>query len=126
MTITFNELLHGHSIADVPIAAQQNLQELLKVMNTIRDAYGIPMVVTSGYRNTDDQARINPTARHSQHIVGNAVDILDENGILKVWINKNIPLMEQLGIYFEDFAHTPNWVHFQRVPPMSGHRFFIP
>lgn len=128
MRITFNELLHGHLISEVPINHQQNLDVLLVAINKVRDAYGQPMVVTSGYRTIKDQMRINPKAPHSKHMSGHAVDILDKDGKLKAWVasEEGMKCIEDAGLYCEDFAHTPDWVHFQCLPPSSGKRFFIP
>lgn len=95
-------------------------------LSQIRDAWGKPMVVTSGLRSAADQARINPKAPHSKHMAGQAADILDEDGSFKKWIQENMSLMEHIDVYFEDFATTVNWAHIQSVPPGSGHRVFIP
>lgn len=105
---------------------EANLNVLLERMNRVRAAWGKPMVVTSGLRSEADQARINPKASKSKHLLGQACDISDPKGELKAWINVNIKLMEEIDLWFEDFDHTPNWIHFQSVPPRSGKRFFIP
>lgn len=108
----------------------KNLTILLDKINQVRTAWNKPMVVTSGLRsNTQQQELIKQgksTASKSHHLTGEAVDIFDSDGSLKAWINNNIPLMETIGFWFEDFGSTPNWVHFQIVPPASGKRFFLP
>lgn len=124
MSITYKELLHGHVISDLPIAHQQNLQELQKAVNKLRDAYGKPMVVTSGYRTQQDQLRINPKVTNSQHMVGNAVDFADPDGQLYSWAWDNKHKLEEFGIWCEE--GTKGWLHCQRVPPRSGRRFFKP
>lgn len=124
--ITFNEMLGRHMITDVPINIQQNMQELLQRMNVVRKCYNVPMVVTSGYRDMKDQMRINPKAPNSMHLQGCAVDIADANGLLKAWIKDNLDVIEVCGLYLEDFASTPTWVHFQSRPPKSGNRIFKP
>lgn len=130
--ITFNELLNGNSIADVPIAFQQNLQALAKKMNVIRAAYGKPMIVTSGFRSEQQHIKIyhkigvkNPPMG-SNHLRGNACDIYDPKGELKAWVLQNVEMLEDLGLWCEDFAYTKNWCHFQQLPPKSGNRFFKP
>lgn len=119
---------------------EANLLILLNKINVIRTKYGKPMTVTSGYRTMEDHLRIyreiaknkgnqfNPSnvPMKSKHLSGQAVDIYDPKGELKKWIMNNLDLCEELGFYFEDFNHTPNWIHFQTVPPKSGKRFFIP
>ena len=125
MSITFNELLHGHLISDVPIACQHNLEELLKRINVIRDAWGKPMIVTSGFRTQVDQMRINPKAPNSAHTRGQAVDILDEGLLLTAWLKSDgAKLAEDTGLWFEE--GNKNWVHAQIVAPRSGHRWFLP
>lgn len=104
----------------------QNLQTLLDRINQVRTLYAVPMIVTSGLRTLEDQMKINPSAPKSKHLIGAAVDIADENGKLKIWINSHVGLIEKADLYLENFAHTPNWVHFQCIPPLSGRRIFIP
>jgi hypothetical protein len=45
---------------------EMNQQALFNAMNVIRAAYGKPMIVTSGVRSPEDQARINPGAPKSR------------------------------------------------------------
>jgi uncharacterized protein YcbK (DUF882 family) len=124
--ISLSELLHGHDINDVPAEHQQNLEELLKRINLIREAWGQPMIVTSGYRSAEDQARINPKAPQSKHMIGCAVDIADPDESLAAWNHANIALLEQVGLWCEATESTVGWEHYQWLPPGSGNRFFIP
>lgn len=103
-----------------------NLAELLVKMNKIRAAYNRPMLVTSGLRSKEDQARINPKATKSRHLMGQACDIADGDGSFKKWINANVSILESIGIWCEDFSASPTWVHCQIISPKSGKRFFIP
>lgn len=107
-----------------------NLKILLYRINQVRNTYGNPMIVTSGLRSQVQQdaliAEGKSTASKSKHLTGQAVDILDKDGKLKEWIKNNVPLMETIGLWIEDFQSTPTWVHFQVVAPKSGNRFFKP
>lgn len=103
-----------------------NLATLLDRINQVRTAWGKPMTVTSGLRSQADQERINPSAPRSKHLIGAACDIADADGSLKAWVGSNLKLMEDIGLWMEDFGHTATWVHFQVFPPKSGHRIFIP
>jgi hypothetical protein len=114
---------HGYPTTDEQAA---NLAILLDRINRVRAVWGHPMTVTSGLRSEADQARINPSAPKSKHLMGQACDIYDPDGSLKTWVMANMPLMETIGFWFEDFSSTPNWVHFQIVPPGSGKRVFHP
>jgi len=124
--ISFKEMLGRHVISDVPINIQQNMQLFLKKMNVVRQCYGKPMFVSSGYRSAMDQLRINPKAPNSRHTHGMAIDIVDLNGELKLWLAQNIDMLEVCGLWLEEFGYTYTWVHFQGEPPKSGKRFFIP
>lgn len=108
----------------------KNLSILLERINMVRNAYGIPMIVTSGLRSDSQQQALiadgKSNAPKSHHLTGEAVDIADMDRKLTEWVKNNMPLMEKIGMWFEDFNSTPTWVHFQIVPPKSGNRVFIP
>lgn len=133
--ITINELLSNQASFDsLDKKIQDNLKELHKRINIVRLAYGKPMIVTSGLRtlkhHLDIYARkgIYPpkVPMKSNHLSGRAVDFADGNGELKKWVKDNIKLMEEVGLWLEDFSATKTWCHFQINPPKSGNRFFLP
>ena len=103
-----------------------NLNKLLVALNKVRVAYNKPMMITSGLRSIAEQQRTNPVATKSRHITGEAADVSDPNKAIQVWCLANEQVLIDAGLYMEDFDHTPTWVHFQCVPPKSGHRYFIP
>lgn len=122
----------------VPVEHKVNLDELLIKINKLRAAYGKPLIVTSGYRSLahhleiykrkgiTDQKKI---PMKSRHLSGQAIDVVPvEDSIkhLQDWIKDNVKLMEEIGLWFEDFSATPTWVHAQIIPPGSGKRFFLP
>jgi uncharacterized protein YcbK (DUF882 family) len=118
-----------------PLELEDNLLELLTKVNKIYDAYQIPLVVTSGYRSKEDQINIyikkgvkdlTKIPMKSRHLTCEAVDLYDPKGQLQQWILKNRSLMEEIGLWFEDFKYTPKWVHAQTRPPRSGSLFFKP
>lgn len=112
--ITMKELLGEHHIDEVSFEITLNLEELKRRMNIIRAAWGNPMIVTSGYRNLQDQRRINPKAMKSKHMIGCAVDIADPNKHLYHWLQVNPMLLEAVDLYCE--LDTNGWVHFQTKP----------
>ena len=120
--ITYLELLHGHNVNDLTTVEQHNLEDLLKAINVVRQVWGLPMTVTSGFRSQQDQARINPKATHSAHLEGKAVDIEDKDGSLMKWTIENEALLERTGLWVE--KGTIGWVHYQIRP--AHNRFFIP
>lgn len=133
--ISMSELLQGKNLADLPEGHQENLADLLIRVNKVRTAYNKSMTVTSGYRSLADHLRIykekgitdqSKIPMKSKHLSGDAVDIADSDGALKAWIKLNIKVLEDAGLWCEDFSTTTTWVHFQRLPPASGKRFFMP
>jgi uncharacterized protein YcbK (DUF882 family) len=105
---------------------QANLKVLHEKINIIREKYGKPMIVSSGWRpQTVNDATPN-AAKASKHIVGLAVDIYDKDGILWKWVIENLQLMQDLGVYLEDKRFTNTWVHFGIGAPKSGKRIFKP
>ena len=127
--ITKDELLKGRDAqypSDYTQEISDNLDALLAVMNPIREAYGQPMIVSSGWRPPSINAQTPGAATHSKHMIGLACDIQDPDGQLMRWVLDNLALMQSLGVFFEDFRWTPNWVHFQKGAPASGKRIFVP
>lgn len=133
--ITMNELLSNQArLGDLPNDIQNNLNDLLVKINKVRLAYGKPMTVTSGLRTTKHHLEIYArkgiyppkVPMKSNHLSGRAVDFSDADGKLKAWVKENIKLMEEIGLWLEDFSATKTWCHFQINPPKSGKRFFMP
>lgn len=133
--ISMQEILKKYKFEDLEKDLQNNLIDLLDKINKIRFLYGKPMVVTSGLRTKSDQIRIynqkgitdlNKIPMGSRHLYGQAIDIFDPNRELQQWCLNNTDKLEEIGLWCEDFSHTPNWSHFQTVPPKSGKRFFKP
>lgn len=133
--IKMSEILRSAKLEDQSKEIQGNLGILLERVNKVRAAYGKPMIVTSGLRTMEDHLRIyrekgitdqSKIPMRSRHLFGQAVDISDPKQELQQWILKNEKLMEEIGLWFEDFSATKNWVHMQIVPPASGRRFFKP
>lgn len=122
MAITAKELNPHDYPTDGEVAA--NLAILLERMNKVRAAYGKPMTVTSGLRSPSDQARINPNAPKSKHLIGAACDISDPDGALYDWCKANEDLLASIGLWLEH--RMGSWQHFQVIPPKSGHRWFFP
>lgn len=84
--------------------------DLVNGLQAIRDAYGKPMVISSGHRCADYNKRIGGVA-NSQHILGNAADISDPKQALAKFLLANLPLLEANGLWMENPKATPTWVH---------------
>jgi uncharacterized protein YcbK (DUF882 family) len=125
--ISVDEYLMGRAkLQDLPDDLVRNVNIIVPKANELLSKFGQYRPCNSGYRSVADQQRINPKSMKSKHLTCQAIDIADKDGKLKAWILKNVSVLEELGLYCEDFAHTPTWVHIQCVGPKSGKRFFIP
>ena len=129
MAISKEELLGGRDqqyASDYTPEVSDNLDKLLIPLNKIRDAYGKPMIVNSGWRPPSVNASTPGAATHSKHMLGLAADISDPDGSLWAWVLQNLQLMKDNDIFMEDKRWTPSWVHFGLGGPASGHRIFVP
>jgi hypothetical protein len=103
---------------------------LIAKLSDLREIYGRPMIVTSGFRSRADQEAIYKHSKKvpygSAHLSGRAADVADRDGSLAAFCYSNIPLLEKIGLWCEDPTRTRGWVHFQTYPPVSGNRFFMP
>jgi hypothetical protein len=128
MPILKSELLQGRDqtyASDYTQTISDNLDKLLIPMNLIRNSYGIPMIVDSGWRPPAVNAACGG-APNSKHMEGLACDIADQDGEVWKWVLDNLLALQHLNIYLEDKRWTPEWVHFQLGGPASGRRIFVP
>jgi hypothetical protein len=113
-----------------PGAIEKNLKTLFDRMNELRQAYGKPMIVTSGLRSDEKQAELiaqgKTNAKFSKHLAGAACDIYDPDGTLGKWALENEAILIRIGIWCEHPKVTKGWLHCQIMPPNSGKRFFLP
>lgn len=129
--LTRENVLKGQTC---PEAHEKNLEKLLKRVNKLQDTYGkLQFVVTSGFRSLayhiglyhkkgiTDPKKI---PMKSKHLFCQAVDIEDKDGKFYAWVQKNEPVLQDLGLYYE--LGTRGWVHLQIAPPKSGKTGFFP
>lgn len=139
--IARKELVADHLWDSLSADEQFNINILHYKLNYVRKLYNHVMIVTSGYRTKKDHekiyAEINTkrelqdkekikTPMKSFHLRGAAADIYDPMQRLQKWINENMDVIESLNLHLEHFDATPNWVHFQIYPPLSGKTLFFP
>lgn len=136
--ITLKELLGEADEKSIPENHLKNLNNLLAKANELRTAYGKPLRVTSGYRSMEKHLSIyaakgitdkKKIPMKSKHLEGLAVDVVPIDEPIKAlhdWIKKNEKLLEEIGIWVEDFRYSKTWAHLQISPPKSGKRFFVP
>jgi len=98
-------------------AVRNNLQALVEnILDPLREEWGAPIVVTSGYRC----ARLNRAiggAKYSQHVEGQAADIRtvsdrreDNMKLLRKIIEMELPFDKLIAEYV-DAACRPDWIH---------------
>lgn len=145
MSLVVEEFLpKGILLSELPKEHQENLSLLCAALIPIREACNFPWIVSNGYRTLEHHEEIYRIKNEqrmkaglapvhvpmgSQHLTGNAADISDPNKKLQHWVLDNLGLLEDQGLYCESFdaCQFPSaWVHFQRVAPRSGNRFFEP
>lgn len=82
--------------------------------------------VASGWRpGAVNDATCN-AATGSTHLTAEGLDTRDPERQFARWCLRNLPLLEQIGLWMEDPRWTPTWVHLQIRPPKSGKRVYIP
>lgn len=125
--ITSKEVLMGRDVK-YPLSSElrHNLeQRLLPALNRFRTAYGLPMIVSSGYRPPAINQATEGAAKRSNHMLCLACDFVDKDSSLAKFCLDNLALLEKCGLYLEHPKHTPGWVHLQCVAPGSGNRVFF-
>jgi len=117
--LTFSITANNHGINNTPNAeAKACLKRLaVEVLQPIREAWGQPIVVTSGYRCAKLNAAVGGV-KGSQHLLGQAADIKatnpKDNGKLHACIKRLVDSGKiQVGqLIWEYGSRTcPKWVH---------------
>lgn len=98
-------------LANVPNANQvEKLKQLVEnVLQPLRDAYGMPIQVTSGFRSLSVNAKIGGAAT-SQHTKGQAADIVCRDNAKAFRIIRDSLPFDQL-IWEKGDDLEPDWVH---------------
>ena len=94
-----------------------HLEELIEVLDKIREAWGSPIIVSSGYR-CERLNKVLGGAKYSAHKYGYAVDLEPRNGknkeflkFLERWLLDNNQPWDQL-INEHPIDGIPAWIHF--------------
>lgn len=118
--ITLDEIIKDQNY---PKDLGDNLQDLLCKINRVRDKYGKPMIVTSGYRTVAHELSRGRSGK-SDHCKCKAIDIYDPDKSLARWCHENEEFLSSIPLWIEHTDYTSNWVHFTTTP--KSKLFFIP
>ena len=127
-----SETAEKNQINNTPsVEVEQNIEELLGVLDGLREFYGKPIRITSGYRCAELNRLVRgvPT---SAHIIGYAADLRPvgdtfENfkASVQKWLKKSRVKFDQCII---ERNKTTQWVHFglyHRKGQQRGQRFSL-
>ncbi len=88
----------------------------MELLETIRCEYGKPMIVTSGYRAPEYNAKISKSGSKGPHTYGQAVDIhlvgADANAVIKIALQLG---MTGVGIK-QKGPHKGRFIHLDNLP----------
>ena len=100
----------------------ENLIHLAEtVLQPIRDEFGRPVVISSGYRSPELCEAIGSSAK-SQHAKGEAADFEVpgmDNMQLAMWISKNTVFDQLILEFYEPGDPNSGWVHCSAVKELS-------
>jgi hypothetical protein len=137
-------LAKGVELAQLPEDHQKNLLAFLPKLQAFRQASGLIMVCSNGYRTKEHHEEIyrekNKLRQErglkpltipwgSAHLSGHAADFLDPGRHLARFVDENEEFVRSLGFHFEAKAATAwpvPWLHIQDVSPKSGNLWFQP
>lgn len=125
---TMRELTHSATAQRLGIdnepteAVKANLTALVEhILDPLREAWGAPIVVTSGYRSPALNKAVHGAAS-SQHVIGQAADIHtvsdkpeDNRKLLELIIKLGLPYDQVINEY-PNRAMQPDWIHVSYSP----------
>ena len=97
---------------------------LVQLLQDIRDHFGAPVVITSGYRTAAHNAAVGGS-KSSQHLLGRAADLWVEGTTVEAvaaYAESLLPGRGGIGRYPKDAKHptrTTGWVHIDTRPGKS-------
>lgn len=97
--LTYSQTAKAHSIANVPTAeAVKNLTRLVdEVLDPLRERWGVPIRVTSGYRSVTLNRKVGGSST-SYHLRGMAADITSRCVFHNVALYTELRIMHRAGL----------------------------
>jgi len=97
----------------------ENLRQIaINIFQPLREAFGCPIYVSSGYRSAELNTAIGGSSR-SQHVEGRALDLDADvyggctNAQIFNWIKENVEFDQLIWEFGDD--DNPDWVHVSYV-----------
>ena len=110
--------------------AQETVRRANELLNRFYEANpnAVRRGVNSGWRPPSVNAATKNAAKRSNHMLGKAIDIGDQDGALDKWLitEAGLTALVEIGLWMEHPNATPGWAHVQIVSPASGRRVFHP
>ena len=127
-----SETADKNNIQNIPSAEiEQNIEELLEVLDGLREHYGKPIRITSGYRCAELNRLVggSPT---SAHVIGYAADLQAVQGSFEEFKSSVLEWLDKSGVKFDQCIIERNkntqWVHFglfNRKGQQRGQQFSL-
>lgn len=121
----------GHE-AELTDEMRDDAHTLCDRVNLMLNEFGEDRGLRSGWRPQSVNDATPNAARGSKHITCQAVDVEDNDGLLKEWALQRdkatgtYPVLEKYELWAEFGEATPSWLHVQIIPPGSGKRVYAP
>ena len=126
-----SETAEKNQINNTPsVEVKQNIEELLEVLDGLREHYGKPIKITSGYRCAELNKLVggSPT---SAHVIGYAADLQPVQGSFEEFKAEVLRWLDT-GVKFDqcilEKSKSAQWVHFglyNRKGQQRGQRFSL-
>lgn len=136
--ITPKEFWKGRDVAyakDLTPEIEKNAEETLRRVNMLlwefyraNPTSNQDRGCNSGWRPPAVNAATKSAARKSNHMLGLACDVGDDDEMLDKWLMTKAgqDALVRNELWMEHPSKTPRWCHLQTVPPKSGRRVFYP
>ena len=114
-----------HGIANIPSSeAVANMRRLCEgCLEPLREALGLPIIITSGYRTKALNDKLAHASKHSQHVAGQATDFyIQGQGRRELLIKAFRLILTNSKIGFDQLILYPNFIHVSYVSPEANRR----
>ena len=114
-----------HGIANIPSSeAVANMRRLCEgCLEPLREALGLPIIITSGYRTKALNDKLAHSSERSQHVLGQAADFYITGQSHRELLIKAFHLiLTSSKIGFDQLILYPNFIHVSYVSPEANRR----